>query len=79
MAANVLQVQWDKLMETLQVAALRAKQWSKEREGLANMLNEAKATLTAAHSDTQAADQCSRELMGLYCYIFFLDSSSLAP
>ena len=30
------------------------------------MLNEVKATLTAAHTNTQAADQCSQELMGLY-------------
>ena len=30
------------------------------------MLNEAKAALTAVRADTQAADQCSCELMGLY-------------
>ena len=66
MAVNISQQQWDKLTETLQVTALHAKQWSKEREGLVNMLDEAKAMLTAAHADTQAADQHSKELMGLY-------------
>ena len=66
MATNVSQQQWDELTETLQVAALHTKQWSKEREGLANMLDEAKATLMAACANAQAADQCSRELMGLY-------------
>ena len=30
------------------------------------MLNKAKAALTAAHADTQAADQHSHELLGLY-------------
>ena len=30
------------------------------------MLDEAKAALTATQADTQAADQCSKELMGLY-------------
>ena len=47
MAANVSQQQWEELTETIQLVALRAKQWSKEREGLANMLEEAKAALTA--------------------------------
>ena len=32
------------------------------------MLNEAKAALTAARADAQAADQCSHELMGLYSW-----------
>ena len=68
MAANVLQEQWDDLTETLQVAALCTEQWSKEREGLANMLNEAKAALTAACADAQAADQRSCELIGLYSW-----------
>ena len=45
---------------------LCAEQWSKEREGLVGMLEEVKATLNAVHADTQAADQCSKELMGLY-------------
>ena len=66
MAANVSQQQWEELTETIQLVALRAKQWSKEREGLANMLEEAKAALTATRADAQAADQCSKELMGLY-------------
>ena len=61
MAANISQQQWDELTETL-----HTEQWSKEREGLANMLEEAKATLMAAHADAQAADQHSKELMGLY-------------
>ena len=30
------------------------------------MLEEVKAMLNAVHADTQAADQCSKELMGLY-------------
>ena len=38
---NVTQEQWDKLTATLQMAALRAEQWSKEREGLAAMLGKA--------------------------------------
>ena len=69
MAANVSQEQWDDLTETLRVAALCAEQWSKEREGLANMLNKAKAALTAARADVQAADQLSCELMGLYSWV----------
>ena len=32
------------------------------------MLEEVKAALTAAHTDAQAADQCSCELMGLYSW-----------
>ena len=79
MAANVSQQQWDELMETLQVVALHAEQWSKEREGLANMLNEAKATLTAAHTNAQAADQCSCELMGLYGWAGTGSSSTGGP
>ena len=66
MAVSILQQQWDELTETLRVTALCAEQWSKEREGLANMLDEAKATLTATWADAQAADQRSKELMGLY-------------
>ena len=37
-----------------------------KREGLANMLGEAKEALAAAQSDAQAVDQQSQELMGLY-------------
>ena len=48
MAANVLQQQWEELTKTIQLVALHAKQWSKERGGLANMLEEAKTALTAA-------------------------------
>ena len=68
MAANILQQQWDELTETLCVVVLHAEQWSKEREGLANMLEEAKATLNTAHTNAQAADQHSKELMGLYSW-----------
>ena len=64
MATNVSQEQWDELTETLRVVVLHAEQWSKEREGLANMLNEAKAACT----DAQAADQRPHELMGLYSW-----------
>ena len=32
------------------------------------MLDEAKAALTATHANAQAADQCSKELMGLYSW-----------
>ena len=66
MAVNVSQQQWEELTETVQLAALHAEQWSKEREGLANMLEEAKAALTATRANAQAADQRSKELMGLY-------------
>ena len=66
MAVNISQQQWDKLTETLCIAALHTEQWSKEREGLVHMLDEAKAALIAAHADAQAADQHSKELMGLY-------------
>ena len=54
------------MTETLRTAAQRAKLWVKEREGLVAMLGEAKEALTAAQSNAQAADQRSRELMGLY-------------
>ena len=54
------------MTETLQTATQRAELWVKEREGLANMLGEAKEALAAAQSDAQAVDQRSRELMGLY-------------
>ena len=40
--------------------------WAKEREGLVSMLGVAKEALEAAQNDAQAADQRSRELMGLY-------------
>ena len=63
---NVTQEQWEELMETLRLAAQRAEQWSKEREGLAAMLTEACEALKGAQDDAQAADQRSRELMGLY-------------
>ena len=65
---NVSQQQWDKLTETLCVAVLRTEPWSKEREGLVNMLDEANVALNAAHANTQATDQCSKELMGLYSW-----------
>ena len=54
------------MTETLWMAAQRAELWVKEREGLVNMLGAAKEALTAAQNDAQAADQRSRELMGLY-------------
>ena len=68
MAVNVSQQQWEELTETVRLAVLHAEQWSKEREGLANMLEEAKAALTATRADAQAADQRSKELMGLYSW-----------
>ena len=54
------------MTETLWMATQRAELWVKEREGLAAMLGEAKEALAAAQSNAQAADQRSRELMGLY-------------
>ena len=54
------------MTETLRTAAQRVELWVKEREGLAAMLGEAKEALAVAQSDAQAADQRSRELMGLY-------------
>ena len=63
---NVTQEQWDELTSTLQLAAQRAELWSKEREGLAAMLTQAREALKEAKDDAQAADQRSRELMGLY-------------
>ena len=54
------------MTETLRMAAQRAELWVKEQEGLADMLGEAKEALAAAQNDAQAADQWSRELMGLY-------------
>ena len=63
---NIMQEQWTEMTETLRTAAQRAELWVKEREGLAAMLGEAKEALAAAQSDAQAADQRSRELMGLY-------------
>ena len=54
------------MTKTLRTAAQRAELWVKEREGLASMLGAAKDALTAAQNDAQAADQWSRELMGLY-------------
>ena len=56
---NVTQEQWEELMETLRLAAQRAEQWSKEREGLAVMLTEAREALKGAKDDAQAADQRS--------------------
>ena len=55
---NVTQEQWDELTSTLQLAA--------QREGLATMLTQAREALKEAKDDAQAADQRSRELMGLY-------------
>ena len=63
---NITQEQWDELTSTLQLAAQRAEQWTKEREGLAAMLTQAREALKEAKDDAQAADQRSRELMGLY-------------
>ena len=54
------------MTETLCMAVQWAELWVKEREGLANMLGAAKEALTVAQNDAQAADQQSRELMGLY-------------
>ena len=63
---NITQEQWEELTETLQTAAQRAEQWSKEQEGLAAMLTEARKALKGAQDNAQVADQRSRELMGLY-------------
>ena len=63
---NVTQEQWDELMSTLQLATQRVELWSKEQEGLAAMLTQAREALKEAKDDAQAADQRSRELMGLY-------------
>ena len=63
---NITQEQWEEITETLQTAAQQVELCIKEREGLANMLGAAKEALTAAQNDAQAADQWSRELMGLY-------------
>ena len=63
---NITQEQWDELTSTLQLAAQRAEQWTKEQEGLAAMLTQACEALKEAKDDAQAADQRSRELMGLY-------------
>ena len=65
---NITQEQWEELMGMLQTAAQREEQWSKEREGLATMLTEAHEALKGAQDDAQAADQRSRELMGLYSW-----------
>ena len=65
---NVTQEQWDELTSMLQLAAQRAELWSKEREGLAAMLMQAREALKEAKDDAQAADQRSRELMGLYSW-----------
>ena len=63
---NVTQEQWDGLTSMLQLAAQRAELWSKEREGLAAMLTQAREALKEAKDDAQAADQRFQELMGLY-------------
>ena len=73
---NVTQEQWDELTSTLQLAAQRAELWSKEREGLATMLTQAREALKEAKDDAQAADQRSRELMGLYGWAGITPSSS---
>ena len=65
---NVTQEQWDELTSTLQLAAQRVELWLKEREGLATMLTQAREALKEAKDDAQAADQRSRELMGLYSW-----------
>ena len=56
---NVTQEQWDELTSTLQLAAQWAELWSKEREGLAVMLTQAREALKEAKDDAQAADQRS--------------------
>ena len=56
---NIMKEQWEEMTETLQMAAQRVELWVKEREGLANMLGEAKGALAAAQTDAQAADQWS--------------------
>ena len=73
---NITQEQWDELMSTLQLAAQRAEQWTKEREGLAAMLTQARKVLKEAKDDAQAADQRSRELMGLYGWAGITPSAS---
>ena len=73
---NVTQEQWDELTSTLQLAAQRAELWSKEREGLAAMLTQAREALKEAKDDAQAADQRSRELMGLYGWAGITPSTS---
>ena len=73
---NVTQEQWDELTSTLQLAAQRAELWSKEREGLAAMLTQAREVLKEAKDDAQAADQRSRELMGLYGWAGITPSSA---
>ena len=65
---NITQEQWEEMTETLQMAAQQVELWVREREGLANMLGAANEALMAAQNDTQAADQRSRELMGLYSW-----------
>ena len=52
---NVTQEQWEELTEMLRLAAQRAEQWSKEREGLATMLTEAREVVKGAQDDAQAA------------------------
>ena len=56
---NITTEQWAEMTETLRTAAQRAELWVKEREGLVNMLGEAKEALAAAQSNAQAADQQS--------------------
>ena len=73
---NVTQEQWDELTSTLQLAAQRAELWSKEREGLATMLTQAREALKEAKDDAQAADQRSQELMGLYGWAGITPSAS---
>ena len=63
---NIMQEQWEELTETLCMASQRVELWAKEREGLASMLGAAKEALAVAQNNAQAADQQSRELMGLY-------------
>ena len=54
------------LTEMLCTTVQQAEQWSKEREGLANTLAATHEALQAIQTNTQATDQCSQELMGLY-------------
>ena len=73
---NITQEQWDELTSMLQLVAQRAEQWTKEREGLAAMLTQAREALKEAKDDAQVADQRSHELMGLYGWAGLTPGSS---
>ena len=56
--------QWAEMTETLRMAAQRAELWVKEREGLANMLGEAKeAVMFGPGRDERRLKTCLRILM----------------